>query len=206
MLHYKKLCKKEIFESTHIVYLLEKWLCSKGSTQWRTQPHWGEGALTHRSNTGAFRQNRLQKRKNWVLLEGTGWIRHCNLSVKGLSLYKWISFCVHSNLDNDNFLIFTVGKYKSNFSRHCVWIFLVSCFNSHLNILNQWQIQDFPLGAPASLGGANIRCRHFSTETCVKMKELGPRWGAVAPPWSANVNIDFQTFLSKQKVPVTLLA
>ena len=37
--------------------------------------------------------------------------------------------------------------------------------------VNHWQIQDFPLG------GTNLRRRHFSAKTCVKMKELGPVGG-----------------------------
>ena len=34
----------------------------------------------------------------------------------------------------------------------------------------------FPVG-----GGTDLRCGHFSAETCAKMKELGPVGGT--PPW-----------------------
>ena len=53
----------------------------------------------------------------------------------------------------------------------------------------QWRIQDFPLGGADPLGGANLRCIHFSAKTYVKMKEIDPVGGggggahAVAPPW-----------------------
>ena len=42
----------------------------------------------------------------------------------------------------------------------------------------------FPIGEGADLlrggGGADLRCRHFSVETYVKMKELGPVGGGGA--------------------------
>ena len=41
------------------------------------------------------------------------------------------------------------------------------------------RIQDFPLGGAPTLvgGGANLRHRHFSVKTYVKMKEFGPVGG-----------------------------
>ena len=41
----------------------------------------------------------------------------------------------------------------------------------------QWRIQDLKWG-----GGGDIQRRHFSAETHVKMKELGPVGGAPPPP------------------------
>ena len=58
-----------------------------------------------------------------------------------------------------------------------------------LNLLfwvNQWQIQDFPLGGAEPLGVANLRRGHFSAKTYAKTKELDPVGGR---PGSANVNI-----------------
>ena len=56
----------------------------------------------------------------------------------------------------------------------------------HLYIYLQWRIQDFPLGEcwPHLGGGANLWHRHFSAETCAKMKELGPiDGGGEGAPW-----------------------
>ena len=42
------------------------------------------------------------------------------------------------------------------------------------NLIDQWQIQDFPLG------GANLQCVHFSGKMYAKMKEIDPVGGARA--------------------------
>ena len=49
---------------------------------------------------------------------------------------------------------------------------------TELSILNQWQIQDFPLGGGTDpLGGANLRCIHFLVKMYAKMKEIDPVGG-----------------------------
>ena len=49
----------------------------------------------------------------------------------------------------------------------------------------------FPIGGGTDLlGGANLRCVHFSAKTYAKMKEMDPVGGGhalVVPPGSANV-------------------
>ena len=58
----------------------------------------------------------------------------------------------------------------------------------------QWRIQDFPLGGRRPVGGANLRCLHFSAKTYAKMKEIDPVGGGgapVAPPRSANAEGPF---------------
>ena len=60
--------------------------------------------------------------------------------------------------------------------------------NVHGNVLflrvEQWRIQDFPLGG----GGANLRCVHSSVKTYAKTKEMDPVGGGGGgrrrrPPW-----------------------
>ena len=55
----------------------------------------------------------------------------------------------------------------------------------------QWWIQHFPLRGCQAVGGGgtDLRCRHFSVKTDVKMKELDPVGAEVCrwhPPGSTN--------------------
>ena len=62
-------------------------------------------------------------------------------------------------------------------------------------MVNQWRIQDFPLGGRQPIeGGTDLRCVHFSAKTYAKMKEMDPVGGGGGgacwqrPPGSASVN------------------